>query len=173
MILDVLNTIYQGVVMNLRLIIASGDISSSPILLKQLRGKTAKEIYRCGKGVILTKSVTKPLMFAVAQVPGEFTKGFVYSAIGQIGDGALGYISGIGFVRYLYRVAHPGKFKATARLIYNIGCLPITLYSKAIGAAFDLFHLSKLEKIWFGEPVYIFNDNRIWIETNFTVGEIF
>lgn len=42
--------------MNPRLIIAAGDISRSPILLKRFRGKTAKEVYRCGKGVVFTGS---------------------------------------------------------------------------------------------------------------------
>jgi len=43
----------------------------------------------------------------------------------------------------------------------------MTLYSKGIGGAFDLLQLSKLEKLWFGEPVYIFDDNRLWVEKNF------
>lgn len=159
--------------MNSRLIIAAGDISSSPILLKKFRGKIAKEIYRCGKGMVLTGSVVKPLTFAVLQVPGELTKGVVYTAIGQIGEGALGYISGIGFARYLYKIAQPEKLKVTARLVYNVGCLPITLYYKGIGGAFDLLQLSKVEKMWFGEAVYIFDDNRIWVEKNFTMVDIF
>ena len=49
----------------------------------------------------------------------------------------------------------------------------ITLYSKGISGAFDLLQLSKLEKLWFGEPVYIFDDNRLWIEKNFTLNDIF
>lgn len=159
--------------MSSRLIIAAGDISSSPVLLKRFRGKTAKEIYLCGKGVLLTGSVAKPLGFAALQVPQELTKGLVYTAVGQIGEGILGYISGIGFVRYLYKVAQPQKLKSTFRLAYNIGCLPITLYFKGIGGAFDLLQLSKLEKMWFGEPVYIFDDNRLWVETNFTIRDIF
>ena len=159
--------------MNSRLIIAAGDISSSPVLLKRFRGKTAKEVYRCGKGIVLTGSISKPVAVAALQVPGELTKGFVYTAVGQIGEGVIGYISGIGFVRFLYKVVQPSKLKATARLAYNVACLPATLYFKGIGASFDLFRLSKLEKMWFGEPVYIFDDNRLWIEKNFTIGDIF
>ena len=155
------------------LIIAAADISSSPVLAKRFRGKTAKEFYRCGKGILLTGSVAKPLGFAVAQVPGELTRGVVYTAVGQIGEGVLGYVSGIGFVRYLYKVIQPKKLKATARLVYNIASLPITLYSKGIGGAFDLLKISKLEELWFGQPVYIFDDNRLWIESNFTLGDIF
>lgn len=45
----------------------------------------------------------------------------------------------------------------------------MTLYSKGIGRAFDLLRMSKLEKLWFGEPVYIFADNRLWVEKNFTL----
>lgn len=158
--------------MSSRLIIAAGDISSSPVLARRFRGKTAKEVYRCGKGIVLTGSVIKPIGFALATVPAEFTKGVVYTAVGQVGEAALGYVSGIGFVRYLYKVVHPAKLKATARLIYNVGCLPITVYYKGIGCAFDLLQLSKLEKLWFGEPVYIFDDNRLWVEKNFTLSDV-
>ena len=78
----------------------------------------------------------------------------------------------IGFVRYLYKIAQPEKLKASARLIYNVACLPMTLQSKGIGGAFDLIGLSKLEEVWFGEPVYIFDDNCLWVEKNFTLGEL-
>lgn len=159
--------------MSSRLIIAAADISSSPVLAKRFRGKTAKEIYRCGKGIVLTGSISKPLGFAVATVPREMSKGFIYTAVGQVGETALGYISGIGFVRYIYKVAKPEKIKVTARVIYNVACLPITLYSKGISATFDILRLSKLEEMWFGEPVYIFNDNRLWVESNFTMDDIF
>lgn len=159
--------------MNSRLIIASGDISSSPVLGRRFRGKVAKEVYRCGKGVVLTGSVAKPIGFAVSTIPAELSKGIVYTAVGQVGEAAIGYISGIGFVRYLYKVAQPEKFKASARLIYNVACLPMTLYSKGIGGAFDLLGISKLEELWFGEPVYIFDDNRLWVEKNFTFSELF
>lgn len=159
--------------MNSRLIIAAGDISGTPVLLKQFRGKTAKEVYRCGKGIVFTGSVRKSIAFAAVQIPGELTKGVVYTAVGQVGEAAIGYISGIGVARYLYKVVQPAKLKATVRLFYNLMGLPLTLYSKGIGGACDLFQLSKLEKIWFGTPVYIFDDNRIWIESNFTLSDIF
>lgn len=156
--------------MNSRLIIAAADISSSTVLAKRFRGKTAKEIYRCGKGVILSGSILKPVAFAVTAIPGKLTKGVIYSAVGE---SVIGYASGIGFVRFLYRAAQPAKLKATARLIYNIGCLPMTLYSKGVGGAYDLLGLSKLEELWFGRPVYIFDDNRLWIERNFTLKDVF
>ena len=158
--------------MNSRLIIAFGDISSSAVVGRKFRDKVAKEIYRCDKGVILTGSVAKPIGFAVSTIPAELSKGIVYSAVGQVGEAAIGYISGIGFVRYLYKIAQPEKLKASARLAYNVACLPMTLYSKGIGGAFDLIGISKLEKLWFGEPVYIFDDNRLWVEKNFTVTDL-
>lgn len=66
-----------------RLIIAAGDISSSIVLAKRFRGKRAKEIYRCGKGILLTGSIVKPLGFAAIQIPAELTTGVVYTAAGQ------------------------------------------------------------------------------------------
>jgi len=159
--------------MSSRLIIATGDINSSPVLARKFRGKTAKEIYRCGKGILLTGSIAKSIGFALSTVPTELTKGVIYTAVGQVGETALGYLSGVGFVRYVYKVVNPTKLKATARLIYNIGCLPMTLYSKGIGGAFDLLQISKLEKLWFGTPVYIFDDNRLWVEKNFTLSDVF
>ena len=122
--------------------------------------------------MVLTGSVAKPIGFAVSTIPTELSKGIVYTAVGQVGEAALGYVSGIGFVRYLYKIAQPEKLKASARLVYNVACLPMTLYSKGIGGAFDLLGISKLEKLWFGEPVYIFDDNRLWVEKNFTLSEL-
>lgn len=78
--------------------------------------------------MILTGSLAKPLGVAVATIPGELSKRVVYNTVGQIGENVLGYMSGIGFMRYLYKVLQPSKVKATARLAYNIGCLPLTLY---------------------------------------------
>jgi hypothetical protein len=93
--------------------------------------------------------------------------------VGQVGETAIGYLSGVGFVRYLYKAVQPAKLKAIFRLAYNVAGLPMTVYSKGIGSVFDLLQLSKLEKIWFGEPVYIFDDNRLWLEKNFTLNDIF
>lgn len=109
----------------------------------------------------------------MSTIPAELSKGIVYTAVGQVGEAAIGYISGILFVQYLYKIAQPEKLKASARLIYNVAYLPMTLYSKGIGRAFDLIGISKLEKLWFGEPVYIFDDNPLWIEKNFTLSDLF
>lgn len=113
--------------MNSRLIIAASDITSFPVLAKRFRGKTAKEIYRFSKGILVTRSIAKPVGFALITIPAEFSKEFIYTSVGPIGETVIGYISGIGFVRYLYKVVNPTKLKATTRLIYNVGCVPMTL----------------------------------------------
>ncbi len=94
--------------MNSKLTIASGDISSFPVLGRRLRGKIAKHIYCCRKSVILTGFVVKPVGFAFLTIPTELSKGIVYSAVGDVGEAAIGYISGIGLVRYFYKIAQPG-----------------------------------------------------------------
>lgn len=159
--------------MSPRLIAAATDISSSPVLARRFRGKTAKKIYRCEKGMVVSGSIIKPVGFAIATIPAEMSKEFIYSTIGNIGEGLIGYMSGIGVIRYLYRALEPGKLKATARLSYNIACLPMTIYSMIIGKTFDMLQLSKLEELWFGRPVYIFDDNCLWIEKNFTFKDLF
>jgi hypothetical protein len=78
--------------MSSRLILAARDISSSPVFLKRFRGKPAKEIYRCGKGIAFTDSIAKPVTYAVTNIPRELGEGFIYSAVGNIGEAAIGYI---------------------------------------------------------------------------------
>ena len=95
--------------MTSRLIIAAGDISSSPVLARKFRGKTAKEIYRCGKGMLLTGSFAKPIGYAVTTIPTELGKGFVDTAVGQVGEAAISYLSGVDLVRFLYKVVQPKK----------------------------------------------------------------
>lgn len=153
--------------------IAAGDIESTAVFGRKFRGKIAKEVYRCGKGILFTRSVVKPVGYAVSTIPRELTKGFVYSTLGHVGQDIIGYVSGVGFVRYLYKTLHPGKIKGTARLVYNVGCLPVTLFSKGVGATFNGLGLSKVERWWFGEPVYLIDDNRLWIEKNFTLKQAF
>ena len=153
--------------------IAAGDIESSRVFARKFRGKMAKEVYRCGKGILFTRSIVKPIGYAVSTIPTELSKGFVYSVISNVGQEIIGYVSGVGFIRYLYKALDPGIIKGTARVIYNVGCLPMTLYSKGIGSAFDGIGLSKVETWWFGQPVYIFDDNRLWVEKNFTIRDAF
>jgi hypothetical protein len=159
--------------MNARLVLAAGDILSSPVFCKRYRGKAAKEIYRCGKGIAFTGSLGKPIAYVLISVPRETYRSVTFTAVGNIGEAAIGYVSGIGFIRYFYKVIHPAKLKASARLLYNIGCFPITLYSKGIGRTFDLLGISKLETYWFGLPVYLFDDNRLWAEKNFILTNVF
>ena len=64
----------------------------------KFRGKIAKEIYRCGKEIILTGSIIKPVGFAIAIVPAELIKGVIYTAVGQVGETAIDYLSTIAFV---------------------------------------------------------------------------
>lgn len=146
---------------------------NSPVLAKKFRGKPAKEVYRFVKGVWVTGSILKPMSAALSTITGEMTQGFIYSSAGSIGEKCILYLSGVGFIGSFYRVIHPSKLKVGAQIIYNIVGLPLTLYSKGFGGAFDLLQLSKLEELWFGAPVYLFDDNRFWIEKNFTLGDRF
>jgi len=157
--------------MRLRLPNVSEDMTT-PILMSKFRGKPAKEFYRCCKGMAITGTLYKPIMFALGNVPLELTKGIVYSSIGDVGETFIGYISGVGAVRYVYKIAQPGKLKSVARLCYNCLCLPMTIYSKGVGEALNLVGISKLEECWFGSPVYIFDDNRLWMERNYTMEEL-
>lgn len=118
-------------------------------------------------------SISKLLGFAVAKVPREMSKGFIYTAVVQVGEAVLNYISRIGLIRYIYNVAKPEKIKVTAPVVYNLACLPFTLYSKGVTATFKVLHISNLKEIWFGEAVHIFNDNRLWIESNVIMDNIF
>jgi hypothetical protein len=152
-----------------RFLIAGGDIVAFPKFARPFRGKIAKECYRCAKGVVVTRSISGPAAFAIAKIPAEMSKGFIYSAFAQVGETVIGYACGIGFVRWIYKATAVTYVKGIARTIYNIGSLPVTLYCRGIDEAFDFVRIGKVEKWWFGEPVYIFNDKRIWIEANFTL----
>lgn len=107
------------------------------------------------------------------EIPKELSSGFINSAIGSTVETMIGYVSGIGFVRWVYKTTDIGTIKTLARITYNVCSLPVTAYSKGFGFAFDLIQISRLEQWWFGKPVYIFDDNRLWIEKNFTIGETF
>lgn len=154
-----------------RYVIAATDITAQPKMFARYRGKPAKEIYRFAKGVAVSKSITGPAIFALGTIPGEMTKGVIYSAIGAVGETVIGYTSFIGISRWAYKATNVTFIKNSARLIYNFACLPLTIYSKGIAGFSDLIYLSKLEEYWFGGPVYIFDDNRLWIETNFTIDD--
>ena len=154
-------------------IIAAADITAQPKLLARYRGKTAKEVYRFTKGVVVTRKIIGPASFAIATIPKELSSGFIQSAIGEVGDYAITYFSGLGFLRGLYRCTNISYIKNTARLGYNLLGLIITLPSMGIGWMCDVVVISKLEEMWFGTPVYLFDDNRAWIEKNFTIETVF
>lgn len=154
-------------------ILASTDISSHHKVLGRYRGKVAKGIYRCGKGVLITGGLKGPLSFAVTELTLELSTGFVKGAAGSAVETVIGYVSVVGFVRWVYKAANVGRMKAYARLGYNILGLPITLYCKGISKGFDILQISNLEEKWFGEKVYIFDDNRLWLEKNFTLNNAF
>ena len=78
--------------MNSKLITASGEISSSPVLGRRLRGKVAKEVYCCGKSVVLTGSVSNLITIFVSTIPAELFKEIVYTTLKQVGDTTINYI---------------------------------------------------------------------------------
>lgn len=96
------------------------------------------------------------------------SKEFIYGCACDVGEYIIGYISGIGTVRFMYKLTKSEKLRATFRLVYNVVGLPLTIYLKGIGEAFNVIGISKSGEILFGEPVYIFDTNRLWIEQNFT-----
>lgn len=67
--------------MCLKLVIAASATPSSPIWAKRFITKTATDICCCGKGIILMGSISKLPGFAVAKVPREMSKGFIYIAV--------------------------------------------------------------------------------------------
>jgi hypothetical protein len=162
---------------NSKYIIAATDITAQRKPFARFRGKTVKEIYRFGKGVVISRSVTGPAVFALSTIPKELSAGFVKSTIAETGEYFIGYISGVGFFRGLYKCTNIAYVTTTARILYNVMGLAMTLPSKGIGWACDLgvgpFSITNFEKWWFGSPVYIFDDNRLWLETNFTLDNAF
>jgi len=163
--------------MSFRYVLAATDISSrvnsQHKVFARYRGKTAKKIYRCGKEILLTGGLTVPLAFAVKKIGFELSSGFVKSAASSAAEGLIGYVSGVGFVRWIYKTASVGIAKAYARVGYNILGLPITIYCRGANAALYIVQIDYIEEKWFGEKVYIFDDNRIWIGKNFTLRNAF
>lgn len=155
-----------------RFIVAATDKTEPDKAFAPYRGKCAKEVYRCVKGIFITRKILKPILFAGAQIVTEVPKGAVTAAALKAGECAIGYICGVGFIRSIYVCSHAGKVKNATRLVYNIACLPVTIYTKGANAVFDGIGIGYLEEKWFGERVYIFNDDRVWIERNFTASEI-
>lgn len=158
---------------NRNYLIAATDITGRNKPFARFRGKTAKEIYRCGKGIICTRSVIGPMIHAGGELAIEVSKGFVAGAAGSAIEAGIGYISGFGFIRWIYKATDVGYIKTIARIGYNVVGLPFTIYSKGIGTVTDFLQIGILEEKWFGERVYIFDDNRLWIEKNFSIADAF
>lgn len=150
-------------------LLVCGDISASHVLFKPLRGKYAKETYRFCKGVVLTREVVKPALFCGKQFVAEASSGYIQSMASAGLNYCTGYLCGVGLVRTIYKASNPGFIKNVTRTTYNVLCLPATLYYKGTSSVTDLIGLNRLEKVWFGEEIYIFSDNRVWIEKNFTL----
>lgn len=104
-----------------------------------LRGKTAKEIYRFSKEVIMTKNLIGPTMYAASVIPKELSSGFIYSSVANAGECMLGYISRLGFVRFVYRNTNVSLIRNTGRIISNVCGLPITCYSRGTSAFCNVF----------------------------------
>ena len=150
------------------------ELTVNPILSSSLRRKMAREFYRCMKGIILTGSIQKPITFALSQIPKEISTGYLSGISNQqIGENLLGYVSSIGFLRFVYKVSYPSKLKSIFRVMYNIICLPLTSVSFGMNHVFDALHASSIKTLVFGEPIYVFNDKRLWIERNFTLSGAF
>ena len=156
----------------MRYILAFDDLEK-PKLFARYRGKTAKEIYRCVKGMACTKSLVGPATYAVGSIPKELSTGFVMSSTKDVGEWLLGYTFGVGFLRSCYKLIGNTQIKGLFRIGYNIAGLPATCYAKGVNGVLELINVNKLEEAWFGCPVYIFNDNRLWIESNFTLDDAF
>lgn len=144
-----------------------------PKLFPRLRGKPAREIYRAFKTSLVTGQVLKPIAYVCYLVPGEMSKGVIFHIVESVGEALLGYVSTVGVCRWVYKYADVGLIKNSARAAYNICCTPITVYNFASSNIFDLCQVSNLETIWFGCPVYILDDKRFWIESNFTMRDAF
>lgn len=158
---------------NNKYVLAATDITSQPKIFAKFRGKTAKEIYRFSKGVIATRKVVGPATYALMSIPKEMSKGFINSAVGDVGETFIGYISGVTFLRYFYKFTNIVYITRSARIAYNFISLPMTCYGIGTSYMSDLFQLSRIEEAWFGSPVYLFDDNRLWIESNFTLEDAF
>jgi len=157
----------------MKYLVTSVNNSGQSKAFAKFRGKPAKEVYRCCKGIIISGSFKGPVTYAAGQIGKELTTGVVANASGLIVEGMIGYISGVGFIRWIYKATNVGRIHTYSRLLYNIVGLPITIYSKGISAVTDKIGLSWLEEKWFGQPIYLFDDNRLWLEKNFTLNDVF
>lgn len=142
-----------------------------PILFRRFRGPIAKEIYRFGKALVLCHNGIGAGIYCVAQIPRELTRGYIQSCVGEFSLVLVGYCTGLTSLTCFYKLLSDSKVKTVARGMLNTYGLVATLPAWGVGKTCDVIALSKLEKIWFGTPIYLFDDNRIWLEQNCTLGE--
>ncbi len=156
----------------MKYIMAFDDLAK-PKRYAHYRGKTAKEIYRCAKGIACTRTLIGPVGYAIGSIPKELSTGFIMSSTKDVGEWVLGYTFGVGFLRSCYKLIGNTRIKGLFRIGYNIAGLPVTCAAWGMSGPLELLQIHKLEEAWFGCPVYIFNDNRFWIESNFTLDDAF
>ncbi len=102
------------------------------ISIQTFRGKTAREIYRAVKGIVVTRQLIAPVSYAVASLGKEINSSYVYSIAGQaeVGELVIGYVGSLSIVRYIYKILKPSDLKSTLITIYNILGVPMTLTGK-------------------------------------------
>jgi hypothetical protein len=140
-------------------------------IFARYRGKTAKEIYRFAKTVLITREVIKPAVYAAKQVAFESPSGMIISAAKNAGSYVICYVLGIGFAKSAYMILQDGKIKNITRIVYNLGSVPYRLYANGAESTLNLLCLDRFEEGWFGERVHICGSFSIWPEKNFTLGD--
>ena len=63
--------------------------------------KLAKELYRWCEAVVITCKIVKLVDYTPTQIPTELSKAFSYLVGSSIGDKVIGYLSGLGFIRWV------------------------------------------------------------------------
>lgn len=103
----------------------------------------------------------------------ELKSGIVQKGTDSTIESLLGYFSGLGFLIWVYKVIDIDSIKTFGRIDYNILGLPLTIYCKGVGNITDFCQIGKIEEMWFRKKVYIFDDNHLWIEKNFSISKGF
>jgi hypothetical protein len=85
---------------------------------------------------------------------------------------AIEYFSGFTLIRQVYYFTRNDRIRGIARTTLNCYSVFMTLPAWGFESAMDFLQVGRLEELVFGERVYIFNDNRILIESNFTAAAI-
>ena len=121
----------------MRTILAFDDLDK-PKLFALYRGKAAKEVYRCGKGIFMTKNLIGPISYATSQVPKVMFKGYFVSSVKDVGLQSLTYLFGIGWLKGSYELVSNNVLKNGFRVVLNVYSLPMMGSAAVIGHVFDL-----------------------------------